>query len=145
MRTVLHDWPESHATTILRRLREVAHSNTSLIIADHLPAHACAVENTDGPIERRRDGPAPAPLLPNFGIANSLAYTSDMNVRSRSETCLITSDDSDTSNLQMLVLFNAQERTMEELTRLAGKAGWAFESVYYEASGFFGHIVAVPV
>ena len=45
----------------------------------------------------------------------------------------------------MRVMFNAQERTLRELTALARSAGWKVVQVTRTEGALFGHLVAVPV
>ena len=45
----------------------------------------------------------------------------------------------------MRVMFNAQERTLRELTALTLTAGWKVVRVTRAEGTLFGHIIAVPV
>lgn len=140
LRTVLHDWPDSLALNILQHLRDAAQPETRLIIADMVPAHTSPIDPTDLP---NACSSAPPPLLSNFGIANALAYELDINVSqsygSRENGM------ADVHIVQMMIMFNANERTMSEMCNLVALAGWVVDTVYYESAGYFAHIVAKPI
>ncbi|PCH37301.1 hypothetical protein WOLCODRAFT_140793 [Wolfiporia cocos MD-104 SS10] len=66
-----------------------------------------------------------SPLLPNLGKGSANAYWLDLTMR---------------------VTFNAQERTLRELTALTQSVGWKIVQVTRVASGsLFGHLIAEPV
>ena len=46
---------------------------------------------------------------------------------------------------QMRVTFNAQERTLREMSALTLAAGWKIVDVAHAEGSLFGHMTAVPV
>ena len=79
----MHDWPDFYAIKILTRLREVATSDTQLILIDSLIPFACHNPSADDvhAVPGAAIKEAPEPLLPNFGVANLTCYTADLTVR----------------------------------------------------------------
>jgi len=100
MRYILHDWPDDECVVILSRLRDAMKRDSLLLIADHV------IHTTDGSPKLKA---APPPLLPNYGRAQLFP---GMRV------------------LSMLALFNGIERTPEELTALAERAGLKVTKVW---------------
>lgn len=86
--------------------------------------------------------PEGSPLLPNFGKANANAYWLDLTVRASASYIV---EHVALIELQMRVMFNAQERTLRELTALTLTAGWKVVRVTRAEGTLFGHIIAVPV
>ena len=81
MRMILHDWPESAGLEILRHLREAASPETELIIIETLLEYPCLDTTVDENVPgMRKENPAPAPLLPNYGHANIFPYLGDIQV-----------------------------------------------------------------
>ncbi|OBZ77461.1 6-hydroxytryprostatin B O-methyltransferase [Grifola frondosa] len=115
LRVITHDWPDSYVTKILLHLRLAAGPETKLLLADHQ-------EPLPGTI--RTLAPEDSPLLPNLGKANANAYWLDLTMR---------------------VMFNAQERTLREITALTLTAGWKVVQVTRAEGSVFGHITALPV
>ncbi|KAH9916743.1 S-adenosyl-L-methionine-dependent methyltransferase [Epithele typhae] len=130
LRDITHDWPDLFVTKILVNLRRAASSETKLLIADHILPHACADDsdesdtNVDLPGLVRSLAPEGSPLLSNLGKANAVAYWLDLTMRST---------------------FNAQERTLREMSVLARSAGWKIVAAVHEEGSLFGHITAIPV
>ncbi|KAG2069143.1 S-adenosyl-L-methionine-dependent methyltransferase [Suillus decipiens] len=62
LRHVLHDWPDSESTTILRNIRKVMGPNSRVLIRESA-AHK-----------------APEPMLLNFGAGNKTAYQEDLTM-----------------------------------------------------------------
>lgn len=84
LRTVLHDWTDEHAVSILSRLREAASPATKLVIAEFVIPYSCADPNDSLEISGAvSEFTPPSPLLSNFGRANSIIYSLDMNVSYR--------------------------------------------------------------
>ena len=82
MRAVLHDWSDEYATKILRRLREAARPDTTLVSIDRLIPYTCrgaTVEGSDIPGLIKDQLPEPLPA--NLGGAYITPYFADINVR----------------------------------------------------------------
>jgi hypothetical protein len=86
IQSVLHNWPDTSAQTILRKLRDAATPDTKLLIAGYIIPLSCHLSDNskverehDVVIEGASDVP-PFPLLPNMGEANTFAYRQDMSV-----------------------------------------------------------------
>ncbi|VDB83099.1 unnamed protein product [Peniophora sp. CBMAI 1063] len=109
LRHVCHDWPDSLAVKILRRLREAARPDTKLILHDSIMQHTC-VEGRDGSGIKDLPPTAPEPLLANWGRANSEMYNMDM---------------------QMMAVYHAQERTSTQFRALLAQSGWEVAQVNY--------------
>ncbi|PCH41979.1 S-adenosyl-L-methionine-dependent methyltransferase [Wolfiporia cocos MD-104 SS10] len=143
LRVITHDWPDAYVKRILLHLRQAAGPNTKLLLADYVLPLACLDEDPDPdspcqdcgmegkmkapplPGTVRSLAPEGSPLLPNLGKANANAYWLDLTMR---------------------VTFNAQERTLRELTALAQSVGWKIVRVTRAGSGsLFGHLIAEPV
>ncbi|KAG2070682.1 S-adenosyl-L-methionine-dependent methyltransferase [Suillus decipiens] len=100
LRYILHDWPDSESTTILRNIRKVMGPNSRVLINDCILFHP--VEEPG--IETIEISKAPEPMLSNFGVGNLTAYQQDM---------------------AMWLLFNSKERTLNEAS-----AGLVITEVY---------------
>ncbi|CAL1710667.1 unnamed protein product [Somion occarium] len=146
LRVITHDWPDAYVTRILLQLRKSAGPDTKLLLADYILPLACVDEDSDDESvhggkrasddsdgKKRREtlpgtvkslAPEGSPLLPNLGKANANAYWLDLTMR---------------------VTFNAQERTLRELTALTLTAGWKVVQVTRAEGSLFGHVIAVPV
>ncbi|KAI0079225.1 hypothetical protein K474DRAFT_713866 [Panus rudis PR-1116 ss-1] len=134
LRVIMHDWPDSYATRILLQLRKAAGPHTRLLLADYILPLACVDEDVDQngaetggralPGTIKSLAPEGSPLLPNLGKANANAFWLDLTMR---------------------VMFNAQERTLRELTALALTAGWKIMQVTRAEGSLFGHVIAEPV
>ncbi|KAI0794881.1 S-adenosyl-L-methionine-dependent methyltransferase [Abortiporus biennis] len=133
LRVITHDWPNAFVTRILLHLRQSALPDTKLLLADYILPHACVDEGEKQedlkdeiflPGRVRTLAPDGTPLLPNLGKANANAYWLDLTMR---------------------VVFNAQERTLRELSALTLTAGWKVVQVTRTEGSLFGHVIAVPV
>ncbi|GJE84013.1 S-adenosyl-L-methionine-dependent methyltransferase [Phanerochaete sordida] len=132
LKMILHDWPDAHAARILARLRAAARADTVLVLVDCLVPYACRAAPAPAPdgapaVPGAADFQAPAPLLANYGAANEFVYIMDM---------------------MMHMLFNAQERTVPQFTRLLQSEGWGVRAVHrtHEGNGIFlQSIEAVPI
>ncbi|KAI0049517.1 S-adenosyl-L-methionine-dependent methyltransferase, partial [Auriscalpium vulgare] len=111
IRMILHDWPDDYCVQILRHLREVAKPETRLIVIDQIMSYACE-EEAAKEIPGALLPTPPAPLLPNMGHASLISYYTD---------------------LQMLGLFNAQERTVTQIRELLERGGWKLIAVHHGA------------
>ncbi|TFY61604.1 hypothetical protein EVJ58_g4421 [Rhodofomes roseus] len=93
LRYILHDWADDVCVTILTRLREAMSASSRILVADMV------MHTTVGsPLLKS----APAPLPANYGSASIFKNMQD---------------------LAMLALFNGTERTPEQLSALAARAG----------------------
>ncbi|KAI0045351.1 S-adenosyl-L-methionine-dependent methyltransferase [Auriscalpium vulgare] len=101
LRLVIHDWPDSTSEIILKNLRAVAAPHTKLVIYEMIMPHACP-DDSGSP-------PPPFPLLANLGLPLGGFLTM--------------------VDLQMMTLFNGQERTFTQFVELGARAGWTFEHV----------------
>ncbi|KAJ7888469.1 S-adenosyl-L-methionine-dependent methyltransferase [Mycena leptocephala] len=126
LRLVLHDWPDEYCVKILRALRAAAHESTKLVVFDNILSYACTESGLSKDIRGAKRPPAPAPLLPNFGHANTIAYYYD---------------------LTMMSLFNSQERTVLQFQQLMDQSGWKLVEVYYGDPFAVGQskAIAIPV
>ena len=80
---IIHDWSDKYCIQILKNLRKVAVvGKTTLVIVEAIMDHACEVKEIYMPVKETGAvvKPAPAPLLPNFGGANSPPYAIDIVV-----------------------------------------------------------------
>ena len=76
---IMHDYLDEDCITILRHLRSAAMPSTQLVIVDNIMSYACP-EPAAFDIPGHTISPPPAPLLSNFGAANSTAYLMDVEV-----------------------------------------------------------------
>ncbi|KAG2070684.1 S-adenosyl-L-methionine-dependent methyltransferase [Suillus decipiens] len=105
LRHILHDWPDSESTTILRNIRKVMGPNSRVLINDCMLFHPVE-EPGVGAINISK---APEPMLSNFGAGNHTAYQQDM---------------------AMWLVYNGKERTMNELKIIVANAGLVITEVY---------------
>ena len=101
MRVVIHDWPDAKAKIILKQTRDAAAPSSKLVLLDSLQNYTCA--------EPGKPKLAPEPLLANLGVAGAGFFTA--------------------LDIQMLNLFNGQERTEADMRALGLATGWKLESV----------------
>ncbi|KAI5988147.1 S-adenosyl-L-methionine-dependent methyltransferase [Pisolithus albus] len=105
LRNIIHDWPDAQAAVILRNISKAMGSHSRLLIHDYVITGA----------NRRPDDKhleidiAPEPMLPNFGAGNSRKYQQDLN---------------------MWILHNAKERSVDDQIALASAAGLRLAKVY---------------
>ncbi|KDQ22115.1 hypothetical protein PLEOSDRAFT_1109237 [Pleurotus ostreatus PC15] len=102
LRHVLHDWPDVDCVKILKNVRKVAGPKSKLLINEFVPQYIVR-----GGLASNAQ--APAPLLPNYGAGNKRLYQQDMN---------------------MMILFNSKERTLEEFIKLGEASGFRFEKLW---------------
>ncbi|KAG5733918.1 Sterigmatocystin 8-O-methyltransferase, partial [Termitomyces sp. T112] len=130
LKQILHDWSDKDCIKILTQLRAAAETDTKLLLIESILLLACHDPNND---VDTLDFPgstvseAPAPLLANFGIVNVLGYTADLN---------------------MFLLFDAQERTIRHFNQLLRSTGWKIKKVYRQDGGdstFLQSVEAIPV
>ncbi|KAH9484887.1 4-O-methyltransferase 1 [Psilocybe cubensis] len=128
LKQVIHDWPDPYATKILSELRKAARPDTRLIIVDSAIPFACHDPSGDkgkgviGAVPKE----APEPLLANYGVANELTYAADVT---------------------MLIVTNAQERTVKHLGELLQSTGWRMTKIVrdHETGSFMQPVEAVPM
>ncbi|EJD00244.1 S-adenosyl-L-methionine-dependent methyltransferase [Fomitiporia mediterranea MF3/22] len=126
LRWVLHDWSDKYCIQILKNLRKVAIvGKTSLVIVESVMDYACKVQETPVKETGAVVKSAPAPLLPNFGGANTLSYAIDIIV---------------STNL------NAGERTIQGFINLLESCGWQFSQIRRLSGSkmFWPSIIAIP-
>lgn len=82
MKSIIHDWSDTPASQILRRLREAAEPHTKLLIIDRILPYACRVPEDAGiaKVPGYESEEVPEPLPPNLGAGTSTAYSLDLNV-----------------------------------------------------------------
>jgi hypothetical protein len=81
LRFISHDWPTKSMKKVLTQLRASAQPTTKLLLLDTLIPYAAPSINEFPDIPGSRNPPVPEPLLPNLGIASSIVYFVDMQVR----------------------------------------------------------------
>ncbi|KAI6000906.1 S-adenosyl-L-methionine-dependent methyltransferase [Pisolithus albus] len=105
LRNIIHDWPDAEAAVILRNISKAMGSQSRLLIHDYVITGA-----TRRPDEQHFEiDIAPEPMLPNFGAGNSRKYQQDLN---------------------MWILHNAKERSVDDQIALASAAGLRLAKVY---------------
>jgi hypothetical protein len=137
---ILHDWSDEYCVKILRYLRATADKSTKLLIVENIVSYACTDTLTKD-IHGAERPPAPAPLLPNFGHSNTIAYYTDLTVR------LTSSMPSSTLIffLKMMSLLNGQERTVLQLKALMKQGGWNLVEVYHSNPFAVGQSKAIGI
>ncbi|KAI3596151.1 S-adenosyl-L-methionine-dependent methyltransferase [Moniliophthora roreri] len=90
MKSILHDWPDAECRVILQNVRKAMKPGARLVI------HEIAI-HSPARFAQRAEERAPEPLLPNWGASAARTYEAD---------------------IRMMKMFNAKERTLEELTTL---------------------------
>lgn len=105
LRNIIHDWPDAEAAVILRNISKAMGSQSRLLIHDYVITGA-----NRRPDEKHLEiDIAPEPMLPNFGAGNSRKYQQDLN---------------------MWILHNAKERSVDDQIALASAAGLRLAKVY---------------
>jgi len=111
LRLVAHDWSEKYLSIIFRNLRSAADPGTHLLIQDSVLLNACPLPPALAKeLPEIRGIPLldpPSPLLPNLGVVTP--YQSD---------------------LSMMNILNAQERTIFEFKSVLEKCGWKIQYIY---------------
>lgn len=108
LRFITHDWPDAYAKKILTQLRASAQLSTKLILCDFLVPYATSSNDLFSEISGSETPTSPYPLLPNLGVVSNHIMMSD---------------------LQMMVVFNAQERTIGQFIDLVDGTGWKLVSI----------------
>jgi len=122
LRYILHDWPTEKAKLILKALRLSATPDTRLILLENIVPYAVAVleQNTPGD----KAPVPPAPLLPNFGVANLPCYLADIH---------------------MMLCLNGQERTLGEWTTLTDGTGWQLADIKRVKGAAMSSLIFRPI
>lgn len=81
MRMIIHDWSDKYCLQILKYLRAAAGPETQLVIVDNIMPYASVDTDLISSIPGASTLLPPAPLLPNKGEANLMAYIADIQVR----------------------------------------------------------------
>ncbi|KAH9947601.1 O-methyltransferase [Amylocystis lapponica] len=128
LRMIMHNWPDAECVQILKRVRECigTNANSRIVIVDNIMLYASREQTVEGQDGGNVDPESlgPAPLLANWGAANSLSYKQDIN---------------------MLGNHNACERTVPEFADLLSQAGFRIVEVHQAHQSWLPQIVAVPV
>ncbi|KII93697.1 hypothetical protein PLICRDRAFT_401684 [Plicaturopsis crispa FD-325 SS-3] len=103
LRNIIHDWPEKESLKILEGIRKVMTKDTRLLIQE-IVLPSVYQDETQKFTEK-----APFPLLPNYGAGRIRNYNMDVN---------------------LLCLFNSQERKLEEWVALTAKAGLVLQKAW---------------
>ncbi|KAG9311544.1 S-adenosyl-L-methionine-dependent methyltransferase [Chiua virens] len=105
LRNIIHNWPDAKAAVIMRNIRSVMATHSRLLIHDY----ALTPVTHDPNVPMFGVDVAPEPLLANFGNGNNRMYQQDLN---------------------MLLIVNGKERTLEDLNALGSATGLRLEKVY---------------
>ncbi|THH16200.1 hypothetical protein EW146_g4400 [Bondarzewia mesenterica] len=104
IRQVIHNWPDHDCVTILKHVREAMKESSRVLIHEYvMQPNAVGLRSQDE--NDSGVNTAPKPLLPSYGYGRSRAYLQDVN---------------------MHMLTNAGERTLDEFIELGNKAGLRF-------------------
>ncbi|EJD34093.1 S-adenosyl-L-methionine-dependent methyltransferase [Auricularia subglabra TFB-10046 SS5] len=116
LRFIVHDWADSYAAKILRRLREAAAPTTKLMLIERIIPYACKANDA----EYRKsipgtedDSVVPKPLLQNLGVVNLNGYLAEI------------------------------QRTLQEFDRLYAASGWKLVQVH-KTKGLASQIIGAP-
>ncbi|KAI0088859.1 S-adenosyl-L-methionine-dependent methyltransferase [Irpex rosettiformis] len=126
LRAIIHDWSDDYSIKILSQLRAAATPDTRLIVIDSVIPYACGDHDLSSNIEGAKNvrPSAPAPLLPNYGVANLMTYLMDMH---------------------MTACLNGQERTVPHFARIFERSGWKLVRVHTEGHNFHDiKMIGVP-
>jgi len=107
IQNTINNWPDAHVLKILQNIRAVMSPTSRLVIHDIIMQPSCRTINQK-PGNLGYDI-APEPLLPNHGAGNIRVNNQD---------------------LTMLILFNAKQRTVDELSELSEQAGLKLDKVW---------------
>ncbi|KAA1472019.1 S-adenosyl-L-methionine-dependent methyltransferase [Dentipellis sp. KUC8613] len=104
MRFIIHDWPDHIAKAILKNIAQAMKPTSRLLVHDYVLK---VPKGTDAAREDSHLGThdAPRPLLPNYGAGGIRPFLADIN---------------------MMMVLNARERSVEDVVRLANEAGLEF-------------------
>ncbi|KAJ7618676.1 S-adenosyl-L-methionine-dependent methyltransferase [Roridomyces roridus] len=103
---ILHDWPATECKKILDNIRKVVRPSSRLLINESVIQYAAP---QDGDSNVNWHEKAPEPLLPNYGMGSIRTYAQDLN---------------------MMVLFDSQERPLAEFIKMGESSGFEFVQVH---------------
>ncbi|PPQ73075.1 hypothetical protein CVT26_014641 [Gymnopilus dilepis] len=98
LRNIIHNWIDEKALTILKSVRASMAPNSRVLIHDHVLRHMDRRSPQDFASDSDGLDKAPEPLLPNYGAGSIRLYHQD---------------------LQMMMAYNARERTTAEVVQIA--------------------------
>ncbi|PPR07611.1 hypothetical protein CVT24_004164 [Panaeolus cyanescens] len=104
LKHVLHDWPDAECIKILTGVRKVMAPTSRLLVQENILQSANRVPQAEAKYEQ-----APEPLLPNYGTGRIRQYGLDID---------------------MLVMFNSEERRLSRFIELGNAAGLRFEKLW---------------
>jgi len=104
LRNITHNWPDADALKILTNVCNAMGPNSSLLLHDYVLQSLVPSSNAINGTEK-----APSPLLPNYGGGIMRSHYLD---------------------IRMLLLYNAKERTFDELVTLGKLAGLKFQKIW---------------
>ncbi|KAJ3887532.1 S-adenosyl-L-methionine-dependent methyltransferase [Lentinula edodes] len=107
LRNILHNWPDAQSIQILQAVRRAAGRNSHILIHDYVMQPLS--RGSESKVGGTQLEIAPTPLLPSFGSGNIRLYEQDM---------------------LMLNIYNAKERTIEEVVELGHQANLRLEKVW---------------
>ncbi|KAJ4469875.1 S-adenosyl-L-methionine-dependent methyltransferase [Lentinula aciculospora] len=107
LRNILHNWPDAESMLILKAVRGALGPNSRVLIHDYVMQPLNRVPGS----EAKKTGLeiAPPPLLPSFGAGQIRLHEQD---------------------ILMLNIYNARERTIDEVVELGREAGLKLEKVW---------------
>ncbi|KAF9261937.1 S-adenosyl-L-methionine-dependent methyltransferase [Marasmius fiardii PR-910] len=121
VKQVLHNWSDDQCVEILKCLWEAAKPDTVLLAIEYILPYACRdPDGAKGGIPGTVPREAPEPLLANYGLVGEMEYDSDIN---------------------MLILFDAQAWTAKQYENIFRSAGWKLRFVNREVQA----LEAVPL
>ncbi|KAK0437394.1 O-methyltransferase-domain-containing protein [Armillaria borealis] len=104
LKHILHDWPDKECTIILSGVKNAMGPGSRLLIHEYILQHAHR-ESLAGSSSKH----APEPLLPNYGAGRIRQYNID---------------------LDMMCVFNSQERRLDQFIELGKRSGLKFVRVW---------------
>ncbi|GLB39351.1 putative S-adenosyl-L-methionine-dependent methyltransferase [Lyophyllum shimeji] len=105
LKNIMHDWPTKECIQILRNVRKALKPDSRVLIHEYVLAHADRKSADAGSAFT----PAPEPLLPNYGVGRIRQYNLD---------------------LDMMVMLNSKERTLDEFIDIGEKSGLSFVKLW---------------
>ncbi|PBK67979.1 S-adenosyl-L-methionine-dependent methyltransferase [Armillaria solidipes] len=102
----VHDWPDKECTIILSGVKNAMDPGSHLLIHEYILQHA---HRENDSLTGSSSKPAPEPLLPNYGAGRIRQYNID---------------------LDMMCVFNSQERRLDQFIELGKRSGLKFVRVW---------------
>ncbi|KAK0220873.1 S-adenosyl-L-methionine-dependent methyltransferase [Armillaria nabsnona] len=106
LKHILHDWPDKECTIIPSGVKNTMGPGSRLLIHEYILQHA---RQENDSLAGSSSKPAPEPLLPNYGAGRILQYNID---------------------LDMMCVFNSQERRLDQFNGLGKRSGLKFMRVW---------------